>query len=399
MSLLRIYGSLDAGPPQCQWVMLETGRNPVQGAGDLAQAPRGADRVQFVIPAAQVLLVRASLPQGAKRRAGAVLAFAVEEETIGDPEAQHAAWLGTANGADVLAVAGKRGFDGWVAALTEQGCRNCEFHVETLLLPHVAGEWSLAWDGHEGFVRTGDFEGGATDAGDAKSPPLSLRLMAEAAAKGGPAPVAINVYATKTSAAPDVGAWQRELGLPIRVAGQWDWRTARGDAGVNLLPKRRLQPLRPDFVARLRPAAWLVAAALGIHTIALVADWMWLKHEQGALSRQMDARFRAAVPDAVAIVDPALQMRRKLADARHAAGVSDSGDFLPMMETAAVALRELPAGALRVAAYEQGRLSLELTGLDEAAARRLMARLQSGGNVEAELTPRGGGFVLTMRAS
>lgn len=403
MSLLRIYGSLDAGPPQCRWAMTEPGRSPVHGEGALAQAPRGADRIQFVIPAPEMLLTRASLPQGAKRRAGAVLAFAVEDETVGDPEAQHAAWLGTADGADVLAVADKRGLDGWLAALESHGFRNCEVHCETLLLPRADGEWSLAWDGREGCVRTGDFEGGATDAGDAQSPPLSLALLLEAAGKRGRPPAAINVYATNAKAAPDTAAWQRVLGVPVRTAGQWDWRSASCDDSVNLMPKRRMQPLRADLAAKLRPAAWLAAAAIGIHFVALIADWALLKREQSVLRQQMESRFRAAVPDASAVVDPVLQMRRKLAEARHAAGIADSGDFLPMMEIAALALRELPAGTLRVAAYEQGRLSLELAGIDDAAARRFVARLlQNGRNIDAAIAPSrtgAGSFVVTVRVS
>ena len=74
-----------------------------------------------------------------------------------------------------------------------------------------------------------------------------------------------------------------------------------------------------------------------------------------------------------------------------------------MIENVAVALKELPAGSLRVAAYEHGRLSLEFSGIDEAATRRFVARLlQGGANIEAAVTPSRSGsnaFVVTVRAS
>ena len=93
-------------------------------------------------------------------------------------------------------------------------------------------------------------------------------------------------------------------------------------------------------------------------------------------------------------------MRRKLADARHGAGVEDSGDFLAMIERVAGIARELPPGTLRVAAYEQGRLSLELTGIDEQAARRFAARLKQGAaNLETDVTPARGSIVVIVRAS
>jgi general secretion pathway protein L len=400
MSLLRIYCSLHAAPPQCHWAL--SGARRAQGEGPLAQAPRGAARVQLVIPAAEVLLARVTLPPGAKRQTGSVLAFAVEDETMGEPDANQASWLGTAGNADVLAIVDKKGLRSWLDALEAAGIERYEVQCETLLLPRAAGEWSLAWNGRDGFVRTGEFEGAATDYGDAQTPPLSLQLTAEAATVAGAPPVSIAVYETARGAAPDLAAWQRALGIPLRLAGIWDWRTAREDAGINLVQPRAWRMSR-DTVARLRPAAWVAGAALTVHALALCADWTLLRLEQQALGRQMTARFRAAVPDAVAVVDPALQMRRKLADARHGAGVRDGGDFLPMIENVAAALKELPAGSLRVAAYENGRLSLELSGINETAARRFAARLtQSGTNFDAVVAPaRGptGAYVITVRAS
>ena len=206
----------------------------------------------------------------------------------------------------------------------------------------------------------------------------------EAAAGGAQSPAAIAVYTIASAAAPDLDAWQREIGVPLRQAGVWDWRTARHDGGVNLLQKRQAWRLSGKVVTRLRPAAWMVGAALALHALVLVTDWTMLRGEQRALRLQMEARFRAAVPDAVAVVDPALQMRRKLAAARQVAGIAD-------------------AGSLRVAAYEHGRLSLEFSGIDEAATRRFVARLlQGGANIEAAVTPSRSGsnaFVVTVRAS
>ncbi|MFY9327878.1 MAG: type II secretion system protein GspL, partial [Georgfuchsia sp.] len=106
MSLLRIYGSLREEPLQCQWTLLDDGQEPVFGLvgdgqgsvfgeGTLAQLPQRADRVQLVLPAADVLIARAHLPQSAKRHAGALLAYAVEDEIIGDPDANQASWIGS----------------------------------------------------------------------------------------------------------------------------------------------------------------------------------------------------------------------------------------------------------------------------------------------------------------
>jgi general secretion pathway protein L len=362
-----------------------------------------------VLPATEVLITRAHLPHSAKRHAGSVLAFAVEEETLGDPEAIQVSWLGSAADADILAVADRHGLKAWHDALETAGIGEYEVHCETLMLPLTAGEWSLAWDGREGFVRTGEIEGAATDCGDRETPPLSLRLMLDEAKARIEAPKSIVLYLpmaapdAESDATPDPDAWQHKLGVALRLAGPWDWRRAPTDAGVSLAQERQRWRLLPGTLQRLRPAAWLVAIALAVHALGLIVDWTRLAGEQRSLRVQMESRFRTAFPDAVAVADPALQMRRKLSDARHAAGQPDSGDFLPMIEKVATALKEVPAGALRIASYESGRMTLELAAVEQGSVRRIVARLlQAGMRVDtATAGTRAGSatVILTVRAS
>jgi general secretion pathway protein L len=373
VSLLRIYAPLGEAPL-------------------LPALPRGTDRVQLVIPAAQVLITRAKLPRGARRRAGPVLAFAVEEATAADPDASQVTWLGSRDGADLLAVVDKRGLERWRAALEAAGVRSYEVRAETLLLPLAGGEWSLAWNGAEGFVRSGEFEGAATDGGDRVSPPLSLRMLLEEA--GSPRPAAIAVYAIAPGAAPDLAAWQKELGIPLRDAGAWDWRTAPDLAGISLAQARGRWRMNPAALAYLRPAAWIAGAALALHGAALAGDWALLAAEQRGLRAQMEARFRSAFPDALAVADPALQMRRQLAIERHRGGLPDGGDFAPMIGRVALALKALPAGALRTVSYDSGRMILEFGALDEAQLRRIVAQLAQAG-LAAELS---GQKLVTVRA-
>ncbi len=403
MSLLRIHCSLREPPQQCQWALVSGDREPVVGAGPLVQLPQRAERVQLIIPAAEVLITRARLPETAKRHTGSVLAFAVEDETLGDPDANQVSWLGTVAGADVLAVADRAGLRQWHDALEAAGIRGYEVHCETLMLPWVAGEWSLAWDGREGFVRTGELEGATTDSAGPETPPLSLRIMLDEAKTRGEAPSSIAVYTTAPESAIDIEAWQRALGIAVRLAGRWDWRTASPDAGVSLMQERPRWRVAAGTLARLRPAVWIAGIALAIHTVALVADWTRLAAEQRGLRHKMETRFRAAFPKATAVVDPALQMRRQLAEARHAVSQPDDGDFLPMVVKVAASLKAVRAGKLRILSYESGRMTLELSGVDEAGVRAVVGRLvQAGMRAEAArgATREGGGtVVVTVRSS
>lgn len=403
MSLLRIYGSLLDPPQRCRWALVNGEGESIAGEGRLVELPQRAERIQFVLPAAQVLITRARVPREARRRAGSVLAFAIEDQTVGDPEANQVSWLGSAGGADVLAVVDRQGLTRWRDAFAAAGIRSYEVHCETLLLPWSEEEWSFAWDGREGLVRTGELEGAATDCGDQESPPLALRLLLEAAQARGAPPASIAVFTMAPDVAPDLDAWQRSLGVTLRLAGSWDWRKAPPDAGISLARERPRWRGFGGRLAHLRPAAWIVSGALAIHALALITDWRLLTGEQRALRQHMDARFRAVFPEAVAVVDPALQMRRKLAEARHAVGQPDGGDFLPMIEKVASGMKELPAGSLRAVSYEGGRLTLELAVAEEAAVRRVVARLlQVGLSVDAvPVSTRSGRgtMAITVRAS
>ena len=109
MSLLRIYGSLADAPVRCQWALINAGQEAITGESLLAELPRRAERIQLVIPAAQVLILQTHLPAAARRHAGSVLAYAIEDETVGEPDANQVSWLGNTGDNDVLAAIDKPG--------------------------------------------------------------------------------------------------------------------------------------------------------------------------------------------------------------------------------------------------------------------------------------------------
>lgn len=389
MSLLRIYGSTIDHAASCEWALINEGRPAVTGAGLLRDLPQHRGRVQLVLPAAQVLITRARIPPGARRRVGSLLAFAVEEKTASDPDANQVSWLGDIGEEAVLAVTDRQALAAWHQALSAAGIRVDEVHCETLLLPVQKTEWSLAWDGCEGFIRTGEIEGQATDRGDRQMPPLTVRWLVEESRTRGTPPSAIVIYSEAPDILPDIVAWQQALGVDLRVGGRSNWRTASEAAGVSLIQPRQRLRIFAQAGKRLRPAAWILGAALTFHAVALVIAWSQLAADQRTLRAQMESQFRASFPNAIAVVDPALQMRRKLAEARHAAGLIDNSDFLPMIGQVAAAVQGLPVGAVRTVSYDSGRMTLELAASEDAAVQRIVARLMNAG-LNVENMPPGG---------
>ena len=331
MSVLRIRPRRSDGPLECEWALIEAESEAARGEGPLRDAPKHASRIELVIPAADVLITRVQLPPSARRRAGSTLAYAVEEQTLGDPEAQHVSWLGKDGAADVLAVVNRAGLQRWLDALEAAYGRPCTAYCETLLLPRAQTGWSVAWNGDEGFVRSGELEGAAMDAGEPDTPPVALHLLLDEAAARGSPPATVAFYSSAPHASPNLDAWAQKLGVALYPAGAWDWRTAPAADHARIAQNHGGVRALSRVAARLRPAAWIAGAALAIHAVALIADVSWLASERRALRGYMEARFRAVFPDAVAVVDPALQMRRKLTEARHAVNQPDAADFIPMI--------------------------------------------------------------------
>lgn len=398
MSLLRIFCPLSAVPASCEWVLFDDSAGVHPGGGALAQLPQGAAQVELVLAASQVLIARARLPATRGRRSAALLAYAAEEMLASDPDANQVSRLGQVDGDEVLAVMSRQRLQSWRAALDAVGIHVDAVYCETLMLPVQSGEWSLAWNGREGYVRTGEFEGGATDCGDRQTPPLALQLLLEGARARDAVPTSIALHAATPAAQPDVEAWQRNLGVGIRLAPQPDWRTAPAKPAIRIDQER--EHWRPSAAAlmRWRQIGWILLAALVLHSAALLVDRMRLAGEQHRLRQQMEVRFRLAFPDAVAVADPVLQTRRQLAKARHAANQPDAGDFQVMLGRVVAALADVPTVQLHALSYEDGRMTLELSAPGDTLARRIEARLiHAGFDVQVpQAAPRAGHGTVTL---
>ncbi|MEX2131800.1 MAG: type II secretion system protein GspL [Pseudohongiellaceae bacterium] len=390
-AVLRIRIALGGEASRCEWALLDSGRETLTGAGLLSELPEHSGRVELVLPAGDVLITRRTLPAAARRHHGALLAYAVEDAIAGDPQAIQVSYLEVdANDVTVLAVIDKLALMRWHSALVAAGINRYELCCETLLMPWENNSWSVAWNGNDGFVRTGVAEGAATDCGDFNVPPLSIELLLATAREQLAVPAFITLYTGCPGTKPDLAAWSRLLGCKLHYGGDWNWTVAAGDDGPALIQPARRWQVFSGMAARLRPALLLLVLALILHGLILGFDQVRLGNEQQALQAQMEQRFRSVFPDAVAVVDPALQMRRQLASARQRAGIADSNDFLPLLEQVALATSELPDGLLRTVSWENGRMTLEFSGIAADAVPMLLERLRQTG-LRADVVPTNSG--------
>ena len=72
-------------------------------------------------------------------------------------------------------------------------------------------------------------------------------------------------------------------------------------------------------------------------------------------------------------------MQRNLSELRHSAGLSDDGDFLPLLDAAAPTFANLPAGSVQGLHFEAGRLDADLKLTSKTDFRGLQQQLQNKG--------------------
>lgn len=398
MSLLQIYipehFAGDATPLQpvtsdeqvreaCRWVLRDpAGHVMRRGKNPLSAMPK-ADSVHVVVPASLVLLAQVKVPTRNRRKMLQLLPFIVEEKLMYEPDSIHVVAGPQLPGGDtVVAVIDKAWMKRVIEALQKAGLPPWRMWPETLMPAVPLGTWTVAWNGREGFVRTGMLSGQSLDGGSDEAPPLGLLLAAKEAAENGSAPRKINVQLAEGADQPDLESWTARLGISVAIAGVWDWSVAAYDMekGVNLL-QGEFAPARLelDWRQRLRMPLILAGVIVALELGGGLADWLMLSYEKHQLDADIQKTFRQAFPEAKVIVDAPLQMQRNLAELRHARGVSDPADFLPVLAKAAPVFSQPEPIKIQSMRYDNSGLRVDVLLRGSQRPEQMRDRLQSSG--------------------
>lgn len=387
MSLLRIHipSSWPDTEPDAPlpWCNLDTrGERLAAGSSTLANLPR-AEACELVIPAEAVLLTRATLPRGSRRKMRQFLAYAIEDRLVAEPDAVHVAAGPTLDdGQTALAVVDKAWLARVLARLDGAGLRPRSAWPETLLPALPADGWVMVWDGRGGFLRSGEHAGMSLDGGTSTQPPTALVLSVAEARAAAALPHHLLLRLREGASPPDIEAWSHVLGVAVEVGVEW-MPLQLPDAthgGIDLL-QGTFAPSGSgrDWWPTLRLPLILAGLIALLQVGATTTEWWLLSREKQQLQVAMEERFREAFPDARAIVDAPLQMQRNLAELRGTAGQMSPSDFMPLLSRVAPALDADSRGNLRAIRYEASQLSLDVAVTDQAAAENLLRRLTDAG--------------------
>lgn len=328
-----------------------------EGTAALADIPRG-DVVEVVLPVSRVLFARLKLPKVNAATIRELLPFAVEDRLLADPDQIHAVPGATnALGETLVAVVDREWLAQALDVLSRAGLRASRVVCESALLPAGRGRWHAVLGAGRSFLVEDDGHAVAFDQPAGGEPPLAVRIAAEESAARGARPEALSVLVEPGLALPDPALWGERIGMKVGVATSGTPLAAPIAANaIDLLAgefSRRSTGAESLRVPRL---AWALAAVLvALQAGLTAADWWRLERERRAIEAEREAIFRAAFPEAKTVVDPALQMRRNLADLQRAHGRAAASDFLALVSMAA---KNDPSPAKRLA-YAGGRLEID----------------------------------------
>jgi len=376
MATLRVL--LDAAPETDRtdaWALFDANERVLQsGRGTPAAWPE-ADRNEAVLAASCVRIVSLKLPPMSADRVAAAAAYSLEDQLAGPADEQHiAASLQRPDGT-VEAIVANRGLVAELAATFERVL------AEPALAPRPApGHWRAYASGLSGgFVRRPDGSAFATS-GHAGMPP-ELALALDHAEATGSAPVDVEM-AMPEDMSTRANIAQRS-GTRLVWMDAWAWDKAGAAAFANAIDLcqgefARTTPIVARGAARLfRTAVIVVALAIVLHIAASIGEWAFVRVEDWRARSSLDSLAREMGISGG--TDPAAEIAKRHAQARHRAGLAAPGDALPLLARAAPDLATLPAGMLKSATYADDHWTFDLDKADANLTAQLERQLAASG--------------------
>lgn len=354
------------------WSTVEENSPLVSGSGELREAALRGQGAKVVIlaPASQMITTEVQLPalQGAKLRQA--LPYALEEQFAEDVEQLHFAIGKRDKEGTYPVVALERAFmEEWQALFAEAELRPHVVLNEALAMPWRDGEWSLLLSDEEAWLRTTGSSAYAIPLAE-----LSTWLTMALQMREEP-PAAIRLFDARSESSP----WQdAPLGVELRqehiesiIATLAQTDPAKG---INLLQG---DFSRKEQLGRLWRPWRATAALLGVWLVLqggmAITRYFSLSAEEERLYAAIEQVYRDTFPAAKNVVNPQVQMERKLAELK--GGGSASG-FVVLLSAMGPALKEIEGVQLGNLRYKQDELELELKLKDLPSLDRLKKALQ-----------------------
>ncbi len=368
----------------CEWILAGAGGDVLRSGTDPVSAIPRAVRTCVVIPSSRVLFTELALPPVSPAKLAKLLPYAVEDKLMSDPAAIHAVAApphAARARESVVAVVDKSWLRGVLDALAAQHIHPDAAIPASELIRHDSGVWIVTLGAREGFLTRDDGFAVAFDfGGTGHEAPLALQLALKESAQRGASPHLVRVVSGDDAL--DISSWTGKLGVAVELVAPPSAR----ERISRLFDKnaRRIDFLTGAFaraggwserIVLLRPAITVAVVMLALHIGFSAFDGWRLERERRAIEAGMIATFKTAFPDARAIVDPALQMRRNLDAIKRERGIAGASDFQVQLARAAILVESAGGVKARAVQWSAQRLSVDLEAGTAESFEALKARL------------------------
>lgn len=333
-------------------------------------------RVVAWIPASETLLTTATVPTKNRNKILRALPYALEDQLIGEPEAQHYIYYPTSNHVLDVAVISRQAIERWLKLLVDAGLAPTLLAPANLGLPLHDNAWTLLHTDTEVWVRTNQFSGFVVPANKDLSVPVLSAALKESDSKEC-MPEKLVVINAEERFEPDKFSDIAKLDIEEKNCSIWDALNP-ANCQLNLLqgdftPAKEANPA----ITRLRPAFIMLALWVIASTSANIWEWVSLNRAHEQTRSEMIRLFKQTFPEAKTIVDPALQMKRKMEELQSGSGAFASNDFLVLLSAATPAMQGTPTNKLRSLKYDDSGLVLSVGLPDYQSMESLKNRLEA----------------------
>jgi general secretion pathway protein L len=366
-----------------RWTLFNAAGHVLRSGADSAESVPRAERIWAIVPAGRVLFTELALPPVSQGRLDELLPFAVEDNLMSDPAAIVAVAGPARKGGEsapqrVVAVTDKAWLSGMLAQLKRVGIEPDSVLPESALTAGESGTWHAVMPPgeREGVLVRDDGFAVAFDFSPSGDVPFALQLALNEAAKEaatrGNGPVRLRLIGAENI---DAAAWTTELGVPVAQQPVDAQRLPATKPSFDFLTSPAMKPFAKragwrESLSLLRPAAIVAASIATLHLAFLGFDTWRLDRERRAIETAMVDTFKKTFPDARAIVDPPLQMRRNLEALQRERGAS-SDPFTAAAARVSQLVEAEPGVRVRSVKYSSQRTVVELEADDAAKLRQI----------------------------
>lgn len=308
-----------------------------------------------IVPAEDVLLMKAELPKMSKTKLYQALPFAVEEQLVSDVDTLHfAASDQEADGRLSVAIVSQDKMQMWLSQLQAMHIKPDKLIPETFALPMEHHVWHV-FINEMATVRISDFQGFASDKNN-------FSELMDIALQSSDTPKLLHIHNYTKE------AYVSNLTLPVEIKEDFFShdkfiadlaRYAIQTPYINLLQGRYAvkKAKFPQMNKLWQVTAYLAAAWIGLLFLYPLVSYLILSHRMNNIDNQIAQIYKRHFPQSTSIVAPKLRMQEKLQ--KLDATISENR-LLLLMGYIGKGMHATPSIKLKRMEFQNNQLTLDL---------------------------------------